>query len=546
MGVPALFGWLARTFPEALVDACPCDCSYLYLDWNGGIHTACRDVLSARPQGSGDDETLEDDMLRAVTRRLDATLARVPADADVYLAIDGVAPRAKLNQQRTRRYKAHRDREVTDAIRRRHGLAFQHCGWDTNAISCGTRFMDELASRVEGHLHQLARNATVHYSPPHAPSEGEHKLIERVRANAARPGAHVIEGLDADLIFLCLLCDPAQAIFIMRETAPDQVRYLDVRRLRTALMRRACLPTDDSDAARRFSRDFTILCMLFGNDFLPRVPSLYIEWNMIAVVLRSYASSNASRDGLVRADASVDFGALCAILQPLLANESGRLRKRRAQLEYASPPAMADACEKELYEYEHVFPRRDDIVRHGAPEWRMRYNQSYLHPEGHGDVARSVQRACMQYACGIEWVLSYYQGRLRSWTWSYGADHAPTLADLLRHLPRHAPSKHKWTLGLPAPPLLQLMMVVPPSSAHLLPKPLRALIHNELAHLYPHHFEEDDVMKHRRHLTVAKLPRIDQRLMWQFFQKAALDVHDAARNKHAAVVWKHIPQTCSL
>ena len=109
---------------------------------------------------------------------------------------------------------------------------------------------------------------------------------------------------------------------------------------------------------------------------------------MIAVVLRSYASSNASRDGLVRADASVDFRALCAILQPLLANESGRLRKRRAQLE-RSPPAMADACEKELYEYEHAFPRRDDIG-HGAGAEVL---PSLLAPRGTAAAARA-ERAC--------------------------------------------------------------------------------------------------------------------------------------------------------
>ena len=46
----------------------------------------------------------------------------------VYIAIDGVCPRAKIEQQRKRRFKSSLEKKL----------------WDTNAITPGTNFMNNL------------------------------------------------------------------------------------------------------------------------------------------------------------------------------------------------------------------------------------------------------------------------------------------------------------------------------------------------------------------------------------------------------------------
>ena len=73
----------------------------------------------------------------------------------VFLAIDGVAPRAKLNQQRSRRFRSAKDRlEAMKQEKNKTGIVTdEEAMFDSNCITPGTDFM----TRVSKTIHYFIR-----------------------------------------------------------------------------------------------------------------------------------------------------------------------------------------------------------------------------------------------------------------------------------------------------------------------------------------------------------------------------------------------------
>ena len=61
-----------------------------------------------------------------------------------FLAVDGVAPRAKMNQQRSRRFRSAKDAEELEKKALGRGEVRQHERFDSNCITPGTEFMVRL------------------------------------------------------------------------------------------------------------------------------------------------------------------------------------------------------------------------------------------------------------------------------------------------------------------------------------------------------------------------------------------------------------------
>ncbi len=66
----------------------------------------------------------------------------------LFLAVDGVAPRAKMNQQRARRFRSAKDSLLLKEQLLAKGKEAPDL-FDSNAISPGTKFMFELNSQLE-------------------------------------------------------------------------------------------------------------------------------------------------------------------------------------------------------------------------------------------------------------------------------------------------------------------------------------------------------------------------------------------------------------
>ena len=193
MGVPAFFRWLSRKYPSVIVECledrvrnlhylmktlmmiffqaqevdgvrAPVDSSKenpngvefdnLYLDMNGIIHPCTHPEDKPAPRN-------EDEMMVAIFEAIDRLFAIVRPRKVLYMAIDGVAPRAKMNQQRSRRFRASKEaaEKIDTMARIREELAEKgmyvppekpkESHFDSNCITPGTPFMVRLQEQLK-------------------------------------------------------------------------------------------------------------------------------------------------------------------------------------------------------------------------------------------------------------------------------------------------------------------------------------------------------------------------------------------------------------
>ncbi|KAF9926582.1 5'-3' exoribonuclease 2, partial [Modicella reniformis] len=139
----------------------------------------------------------------------------------------GVAPRAKMNQQRSRRFRAGQEakekaaseeaawEELTPELKAKRPDHDTLQKFDGNCITPGTPFMFNLGKTLRFWVAKKLNedpgwmNLKVILSDGSVPGEGEHKMMNFIRSQRAAPHhnpntSHVIYGLDADLIMLAL------------------------------------------------------------------------------------------------------------------------------------------------------------------------------------------------------------------------------------------------------------------------------------------------------------------------------------------------------
>jgi len=334
MGVPKFYRWLSERYPkinqvitnEALLP----EFDHLYLDMNGIIH-GC-----THPNDLDVSDVLTDkDMILGIMHYLDRIITQiVKPKVSVFMAIDGVAPRAKLNQQRSRRFRSAKDlAEATKSQRiiptdssADPGNTDPYSGaFDSNCITPGTEFLLRISNCIRYFIRKkikedpLWRNLNIIFSGPEVPGEGEHKIMQHIRDMRNQPGyhpntRHCMYGQDADLIMLGLVSHEPH-FTLLREivdfsggfgrndnalkevkkfTKQCDFQLLHLSILREYLQLELAYKQDPSTYnLERIIDDFIFMTFLVGNDFLPHMPSLDIGDGAFTLLFDTYKEHRA-------------------------------------------------------------------------------------------------------------------------------------------------------------------------------------------------------------------------------------------------------------
>ena len=121
----------------------------LYLDMNSILHTCTH----------SNDNTitrlLDDQMYAAIFNYIEHLFQIIKPQKTFYMAIDGVAPRAKMNQQRARRFRTAYEAEINlkKAIENGEEIPKED-PFDSNSITPGTEFMAKLTNNLKYFIHK--------------------------------------------------------------------------------------------------------------------------------------------------------------------------------------------------------------------------------------------------------------------------------------------------------------------------------------------------------------------------------------------------------
>ncbi|KAG8224751.1 hypothetical protein J437_LFUL005320 [Ladona fulva] len=572
MGVPKFFRWLAERYPslcELVREYQIPEFDNLYLDMNGIIHI-CSHPNDFDPQF----RITEEQIFRDIFHYLEIIFRLIQPRKLFFMAVDGVAPRAKLNQQRGRRFRSAKEAADLEKKARDSGLQIpEEERFDSNCITPGTAFMERLHHQLRYFVadkmsnDKLWKNVKVILSGHETPGEGEHKIMDYIRYMKSQPDydnntRHCLYGLDADLLML------GTKFYLLHLSLLRDYLDWEFHSLKDKL--------PFGYDIEKIIDDWVLMGFLVGNDFIPHLPGLHIANGALPILHKAYMDILPSLGGYINEAGFLNLSRFQQYMEKLAALDIRQFKDEYAELKYFEGKTnrkMGSSKERpkakswlgQLQELslsnhnneenlEELFggieddfseEEEDDDDDEDEPPNAEMYQEFYQKKRDYytnklefEKVTPEVLRSQAEgYVRAIQWNLNYYYNGVCSWSWFYPHHYAPYISDIKNFCNLEI----KFELGEPFLPFQQLLAVMPSLSKNLLPKAFHSLMvdgNSPIIDYYPSTFQTDLNGKRQEWEAVVLIPFIDEERLLKAMEplQEGLTEEERKRNKHGPML----------
>lgn len=572
MGVPGIIRQILERYPQCHAKVIAQIIDGLFIDFNpliyGGYYTVLAlygyDVLLTKSQ-----DELEKLIILTVIEKAREMIEMVNPRKMVHIAIDGPPPRAKMVQQRSRRFRKILENKRKKQIQDKYSCYKKEL-WDTSNITPGTNFMLKLSKalqkackeRIFGNIEVVLNDASV-------PGEGEHKFLRNIENLDDNIKDVAIFSNDGDLLILGNRFTNKRNIYILTEPnktsevvkkyySTEKYMYVILPEFKKGLVKELGLVGYNDD---RVIYDYMFFSFFGGNDFVRHLPfTMMKESHSFNMLLGTYKRILESGCGYLvlfhnNGKPYINTEHFKEFITILAMKEAFSMRKKQDKYNnWASSDQMIDSFNEHIkdkpdweadflgfqnkYYFKEDHPdysKYKDLFRHinyndeNKEAWKARYYSYFF---GSSTKERRQEYA-MEYIKSLIFTLQYYLHDIPSWTWYYPYRVAPMPTDIQSalHYVEDINNLFYFDLGEPSRPLEQLMMVLPRRNK-ILPKSHRlAMRKKKLVKYYPKKFELDVVAGEKFIYSEPILPEIDVTILRKELGKIELSKEEKRRNK---------------
>lgn len=538
MGISGFYIWLVELIPSLIKNTSRNQTDNLYIDFNALIHT------SVFPQ-DGPNVVEIDDIMENIAKNVDQIVASTKPKRLLYISTDGVAPIAKLSQQRRARYitgmenekaclvheqirtkeicikkklkgKSNKQRQKRKKFHQEHNK--RKCPsrkyiFDSNCISPGTEFMFSLEKsihkfiedRIQSHINY--KNLAVYYSNGRRPGEGKHKILNMIRQTTDMGIKHTIYSPDDELILFGSSLH-GRSIKIIKENVEilrechlecgkcgkkghlqkdcnnflfKNLISIDISVLRESLRNFVFSNIEHPYILNHMIDDWILISFFAGNDYLPNLPSFDLRYQAMTKLTNLLIKNFNTTKDYLTSKGTINFSTFKNFLQLIKRDEETLYNDK-----WTNYITISKKISKKSYECVDMYTERG----------REKYYQKKL-----GIRTNSERKnACWNYFSGLRWTFEYWVTGKTNWDWYYEYDHAPLARDLL--IVSRLPDLNEETEPLKL--LDQQIFILPPQSKNLTPTALHYIFES-----FPKSFEVDMFNQTDKSQGIAILPPID-------------------------------------